>query len=489
MDDLDFGTRTLAFQPGDVRHQVLYRHLRDRILSGYLRATQKLPPTRVLARDLGLARGTVALAYEQLKAEGYAEARVGAGTFVADVQLQRPVVTARAKPLVPSQQPALALRAAKARPGQADVQGASLVPFRAGTAPLDLLPRTALARIAARIMRTSPMDVWGYGPAQGEPQLREVLAAYLRASRGLYVEADRVIITSGTQQALWLMAHVLADPGETVWMEDPGYWGAVEAFERAGLTLTSVPVDGDGLCVDEALRRAPTARLAYVTPTHQFPLGATLSLARRLALLRWAEATGGWIIEDDYDGAFCYRGAPLEPLYALDTAARVLYVGSLSKVLAPAFRIGYIVAPPDLVQPLVEARTAMDRHAPAWMQRTVAAFIEEGHFGRHVRRLRKTGWDRQQAMLAAGTAHLSDVVKLVPSDTGLHLVGFATDPSADDAAMSAAAQSAGLCVKPLSMYYRQVPARRGWVFGYAPFAPADLAWAAQRLGKLWSAVP
>lgn len=489
MDDLDFGKRTLTFGSDDLLHQVLYQHLRDRILGGHLRARQQLPPTRVLARDLNVSRGTVALAYEHLKAEGYAEARVGAGTFVADVPLRQSTAPARAKRPAPPPQRAVAKRASAMRPGQYAVQGAPLVPFRAGTAPLDLLPRTTLARIAARVMRTSPMDVWGYGPAQGEPRLRERLAAYLRTSRGLYVEAEQVIITSGTQQALWLLAHVLADPGEAVWMEDPGYGGAVEAFERAGLALASVPVDGEGLCVDQALRLAPAARLAYVTPTHQFPLGVTLSLARRLALLQWAEATKGWVIEDDYDGAFWYRGAPLEPLYALDTAARVLYVGSLSKILAPAFRIGYIVAPPDLVAPLVQARTAMDRHPPAWMQRTVAAFIEEGHFGRHVRRLRKTGWERQQAMLAAGTTHLSETVTLAPANTGLHLVGLATDPSADDASMSAAAEAAGLSAKPLSMYYRQVPARRGWVFGYAPFAPADLTWAAQRLGRLWSAVP
>lgn len=489
MDDLDLGIRALVFQPGDVRHQVLYLHLRERILNGLLRPGQQLPATRTLARDLGVARGTVALAYEHLKAEGYVDARLGAGTFVADVQLPRCPAPAPAADLVSQGGRDVAQRAFAGRTRHVETEAQVLAPFRAGTAPLDLLPRTDLARIAARIMRTAPMNAWGYGPAQGEPHLRETLAAYLRTARGLHVEADQVIITSGTQQALWVLAHVLADSAESVWMEDPGYWGAVEAFERAGLEVTSVPVDEQGLCVDEGLDRAPFAKIAYVTPTHQFPLGVTLSLPRRLALLRWAEATKAWIIEDDYDGAFWYRGAPPESLYALNTAARVLYMGSLSKIMAPAFRIGYLVAPPDLVKPLVHARAAMDRHSPTWIQHVVATFIEEGHFGRHVRRLRKTGWERQQVMLEAGAAYLSKAAALAPSDAGLHLVGRAVNRSIDDVAMADVAQAAGLCAKPLSQYYRKATAQRGWVFGYAPFAPADLTWAAQRLGKLWTAVP
>ncbi|GAB5521482.1 MAG: PLP-dependent aminotransferase family protein [Rhodothermales bacterium] len=488
MDDLDLGKRTVTFRPGEQRHQAVYQHLRDRILSGHLRPAQQLPPTRTLAEELGVARGTVTLAYEHLKAEGYAEARVGSGTFVADVVLPSPASLPQRHSCAAASPRSISQRAQAAiRPPRFE-QGAGMLPFRVGTAPLDLLPRPELARIAARIMRSAPMEVWGYGPAQGELGLREALAAYLRTARGLAVDAEQIIITAGTQQALWLIAQVLADPDDAVWAEDPGYAGAVEAFEHAGLRVASVPVDDEGLSIARGAARAPNARLAYVTPTHQFPTGATLSLARRLELLQWAEAAGAWIIEDDYDGAFWYRGAPLEPLYTLDASARVLYVGSLSKMLSPAFRIGFLVAPPDLVAPLVHARTAMDRHPPTWMQHTVATFIEEGHFGRHVRRLRKTGFERQHALLDAAEQHFGAICTLAPSDTGLHLVGHANDPAVDDVAMAYAAQAAGLHAKPLSVYYRQEQAQKGWLFGYAPFASADLRWAAQRLAKVWGAI-
>jgi GntR family transcriptional regulator/MocR family aminotransferase len=353
--------------------------------------------------------------------------------------------------------------------------------FRPDIPALDAFPVALWTRVAARRLRRLEPDLLARGDPRGFRPLREEIATYLGAARGVRCEADQIIVVAGSQQGLDLVARLCLDPGDAVWTEDPGYPGARRAFEAAGANVVSVPVDGDGLDVSAAMARAPAARLAFVTPAHQAPLGVAMSITRRLALLDWAAATGAWVLEDDYDSEYRYAGRPLPALQGLDETGRVIYLGTFSKVLFPSLRLGFLVVPPALVDAFAVARAAIDRHAPLMEQAVVADFMAAGHFARHVRRMRTLYAERQAALIQAAERELSDVLDVAPKDAGLQLVGWLRD-HADDRAAAAAAHEAGIETVNLSAYARATTPRPGLILGYAAFTPTRIRTAAARLG-------
>jgi GntR family transcriptional regulator/MocR family aminotransferase len=459
----------------------LYLHLKEAILSGGVAASARLPATRELGRLLGLSRQTVLAAYEQLTAEGYLEGAVGKGTFVS-ASLPAPARSARVDSAAPVDCPLVrplsargeAMAAAMARVRHHD---GPLRTFRASMPGLDLFPFEVWRKLEARHWRRREVPL-GYAGAAGHAPLRELLCAYLKASRGVRCAPEQIIVTAGSQQALYLLAQLLLAPGEGVWLESPGYQGALAPFAVAGARICPVPVDAEGMMVGYAAARYPDARLAFATPSHQLPLGATMSLARRLELLRWAESRRAWIVEDDYDSEYRYTGPPLASLQSLDRKGCVIYVGTLSKVLFPGLRLGYIVAPPGLVEPLTRAKAVVDRHSPIVPQAVLADFIQEGHFARHIRRTRDAYGERRIAMLEALDRRMQGLLVCGPSDAGLDLcVGVANRLPEGEAV--ARALAAGVEVRPLSYYANPgagpdcaVPP--GMLLGFSAFTPAQI---------------
>lgn len=310
-------------------------------------------------------------------------------------------------------------------------------------------------------------EVAGYAP------LREAIAAYLQSARGVVCDASQVIVVNGSQQALDLASRVLLDPGDAVWVEDPGYDGARGAFLAAGAKLAPVEVDAHGLNVRAAIQHAGEARLAYLTPSHQFPLGMTMSLSRRRELLEWASRSGAWIFEDDYDSEFRYTHRPLPALQGLDTNDCVIYSGSFSKVLFPGLRLGYLVVPRTMLDTFLRVRFLTDVHPSTITQAVLADFIAEGHFERHLRRMRRLYHERQQALVRSARLHLADVLQVQPSDGGMHLVGW-LPPGVDDRQATRAARDRGLVVAPLSFFATRRQPRGALVLGYAGLTPKQI---------------
>jgi GntR family transcriptional regulator/MocR family aminotransferase len=480
------GTLGLDRDAGVPLHRQLYEGLREAILSGRLRPGARLPSTRTLAEDLGASRNTVLAAFGQLLAEGYVEGRVGAGTTVASTL---PETLLRAHPEArraerPGRRPRLSRRGALIGTRAAVVRGAPAArPFRPGLPGLEFFPLELWARLVARRWRRVPRQLLDYGDPAGHAPLREAIAAYLREARAVRCEAEQVIVVTGAQQAVDLAARVLLDPGDMAWVEDPGYPGARGALVAAGIRLAPVPVDGEGLDVRRGARQAPGARLVYVTPSHQYPLGVTMSLHRRLALLQWASRSGAWILEDDYDSEYRYAGRPLAALQGLDTAGRVIYAGTFSKVLFPALRLGYLVVPAELVDAFVAARALADRHSPSVTQAALADFIEGGHFARHVRRTRALYAERQAALVRAVGRALRGLLEVTPAEAGMHLLGW-LPAGVDDRAAARAALGHDVDAPPLSAF-RVRPARRGerggLILGYAAYTPREIDDACVRL--------
>src|ERR1051325_1924079 len=446
-------------------HTQLYLQLREAILSGRLPSGTRLPSTRDLARDLGVSRNTALDAYTQLTSEGYLEVHVGDGTYVSR-QLPDELLYVGPAPSRPSggiPEPS-ALGRLGAGPtftfvpiGVADYRGKPR-PFRTSTPALDAFPYRLWSRLLARRWRQSARELLTYGDPAGYAPLRAATAAYLSATRGLRCTADQLILTNGSQHALALAATVLLERGNGAWIEDPGFLGARAVFTSAGATLVPVPVDDEGLHVDAGIDRAPHARMAYVTPSHQYPLGPTLTLRRRLALLQWARRSEAWIIEDDYDSEYRYSGRPLPALQGIDAAERVIYIGTFSKVLFPSIRTGYIVVPRQLVPAFVAARSLSGHPAPALDHAVLCDFIVGGHFARHIHRMRVIYAQRQRALVAAAARELEGLLELEPSEAGMHLIGW-LPPGIDDERAYKAALEAGVEVTPLSAYAIERPAR------------------------------
>ena len=457
-------------QPTPLYRQ-LYAALRRSILEGGLGPGTRLPSTRVIAFELGISRNTVVLAFDQLMAEGYLTGAPRSGTRVAAALplpgRTRPTGTTRPSAGLSSRGRSLAgLRARTSAKG-----GTEPRPFRAGVPALDEFPRELWARLTARRWRRPPM--LGYGEIAGYGPLREAIAEYVRAGRGARCSPDQIIVVSGSQQGIDLAARLLLDPGDVVWMEEPGYAGARIALSAAGATLVPVTVDAEGLVVERGRMVAPRARMAYVSPSHQYPLGVTMSAPRRLDLLRWATEAGSWVLEDDYDSEFRYDARPLGCLQGMDDGGRVVYIGTFSKTMVPALRLGYLIVPEPLVDAFMAARAAADRHSPTLEQAVLADFVAEGHFARHVRRMRRLYAERQQVLVAAVREELRDRVEIAPSPAGMHLVAWLR-PGEDDQQVSASALQAGVEASPLSWYAESRLERGGLVLGWAAYPPDQI---------------
>jgi GntR family transcriptional regulator/MocR family aminotransferase len=490
----------LDLEAAEPLHRQIYEGVRAGILAGRFAANARLPSTRVLASELGVARNTVVLAFEQLAAEGYLGARRGGGTRVRAavpdslISVHAPrraprVVRETLRPANESVRANLPARFAQlvARNPEIGVRrDGAIVPFALGMPAIDAFPFELWARLTARRWRSGAVFL-GSAATAGDEALRTAIAAYVTSSRGARCTPEQVFIVSGAQQALDLSARVLLEPGDPVWMEDPGYAGARAALAGAGARVIDVPVDGEGMDVSTGEREAPDARLAYVTPSHQYPLGTVMSASRRLSLLNWARRVNGWVLEDDYDSEFRYAGRPIPSLQGLDAerggAARVLYIGTFSKTLAPALRLGYLIVPDELVDVFRVARAIAGGHAPTLEQGVLADFIGEGHYMRHVRRVRALCAERQQVLLEAARAEIDDAMQLAPDAAGLHVVGWLA-PGAKDAEVAEAAVRAGVDATPLSAYSSAPPHRGALLLGYAAFDEKEIRAGVRKLARV-----
>jgi GntR family transcriptional regulator/MocR family aminotransferase len=474
------------FTPDQNRHQAVFDRLRQGILAGTLPVGARLPPTRALAEELGVARQTVVLAYERLASEGYVRARTGSGTFVA-----AELPDAAPDPAVPPPTAAssLSLRGQRlaAVPASAAPREAGVGTLLAGGLPApDLFPKEAWARCAARVLKSMSSELTGYPPPQGLMELRTQIAAHLAATRGLLADPANIVVTAGTQQALRIAAELLLDPDDTAWIEDPGYIAGRGALLAAGAEPVAVPSDAEGLDVAAGIERAPDARLALVAPSHATPLGGALPIGRRLALLDWAGRANAWILEDDCDSEFRWSGHPLPPLATLDRAGRVIYCGTFSKTLAPALRLGFAVVPAPLVAAFVRLGTLMDRGIDAFNQAVLADFMHQGLLAPHVRRMR-TEYGRRRAALLSALARYAPLIAPIPAPGGLHMVGRLADELNEEAAVRRCRER-GLAVSPLDAYYAGPARMRGLVMGFAGTPSALAADTARRLQAALRAV-
>lgn len=486
----------------------LYEALRQRVLDGRLVSGTRLPATRDLAAALSISRNSVVRAYDQLYAEGFIESRVGDGTYVAQLPMPKKLFTQVSTGFSTGLSPGLSTKWADLpehlddevihSTGLARVKNHHLPQppsgppraFRVGVPAFDLFPFEVWAKLNGAFWRKPDLEQLCYGDPAGDGRLRGLIAAYLRSSRGMQCTAEQIVITSGAQQAISLCAQLLVEPGDGVAVENPGYRAAGHAFALAGGRLQGVPVDSEGLDC-QVLNALHDCRVAYVTPSHQYPLGVVMSLARRLELLAWAERTGGWIVEDDYDGEYRYSGAPLSPLAALDRSGRVLYVGTFGKVAFPALRLGYLVLPAALVQAFTRRRAVDMRHSEVSTQAVMAEFMAAGHFQRHIRRMRRAALNRRNALLAGWPDGLPGVGALPSVAAGLHLT-VRVDSLAREQALLAQARAVEVEITGLSSYWlagTSPPADQhaGLVMGFAAVPEAAIAQALARLRQVWQA--
>lgn len=459
----------------------IYRSLRGAILQRRLAPGARLPSTRSLASDLAVSRNTVEEAFSRLRAEGFIERRTGDGTYVATLDR---VLEHEPSPRTPAPFAGrrLSARAAFFTPSSFSADPSVPRAFSGGSAEVDAFPLDLWRGLVARTLRRAGRRSLGYGDPAGYGPLREAIASHVATSRGVVCEPEQVIVLTSSQQALDLAIRVLTDPGDAVWLEEPGYPGARAAFTTNGARIVPVPVDGEGLRVSEGVRAAPGARLAYVTPSHQYPLGVTMSLERRLELLDWARGCGAWIIEDDYDAEFRYDGRSPAAIQGIDADARVVYTGTFSKVLFPSIRLAYAIVPLDLVAPFTIARGLLDGHTALLSQMVLADFFAEGHLGVHVRRLRGLYRERRDVLVDETGRSLHGRVRLGPADGGMHVVAYLADTE-DDVRAAACAADAGVDVHPLARYYCGAPTARGLVLGYGALAPAAIRAGVQALAR------
>jgi GntR family transcriptional regulator/MocR family aminotransferase len=439
----------------------LYRGIRDAILSGTLPPESRVPSTRDLAQSEGVARNIALRVYEQLLSEGYLVQRRGAGTYVAPelpATLLTRLRTTPATPTAPPAPPRLSRRGQRLLPlaptTWAPVTPAVAVDFRYGPTALDDFPRQIWRRLLSRAARETAASHLDYGAPTGLPELREAICDYLTHSRAVSCRPEQVIVVHGSQQALALTGEVLLDAGDRVVVEEPGYPGATFSFWAAGAKVVPGAVGPEGLDVRAHAASMRRVRLAYVTPSHQFPTGVIMTLARRLALLEWAERTGAWIFEDDYDSEFRYGVRPVESLQGLDRHDRVIYAGTFSKVLFPSLRLGYLVIPPALVDPFRAAKALADTGTGGLEQRALARFIRDGHFDRHLRRVRARNGQRRAALVAALHERAGDRVEVLGANAGLHvMLRLRNVPLADESELIADAERAGVRVYSPVRYY------------------------------------
>jgi GntR family transcriptional regulator/MocR family aminotransferase len=471
MDLPDF--KSLTDQESPIYLQ-LYWRFRNAIATGKLIPGDRVPSIRSLASELNLARGTVEAAYQMLTSEGYLIGRGPAGTVVS------PQLDGRIGATTPVGSTALH------RPSQVKTPG--FRPLQLGLPALDAFPRKTWVRLAGRNLRAMNADDMVNSDPNGYEPLRRAIAAYLAVSRGIACTPDQVFVTAGYRGALELIRRTLFQPGDTGWFEDPGYLHARRFLEDAGMRLTPLPVDDNGLNVEAGLRQAVNARFAVVTPTHQSPSGIALSLPRRLALLEWAQAQRAWIVEDDYDSEFRYDGRPLAPLKSLDHGGRVLYAGTFSKVLYPGLRLAYLVVPE---QEIGKFRNSMAQlgSSPLLFQATVADFMEQGHFARHIKKMRSLYATRRDYLVQALAQVFGGVLQVPDRAGGIHVLAY-LKPKYNDKALAAAANADGLAVMALSEWHIRRRSPVGLLMGFANIATPEQAQEQVRwLKKILDALP
>jgi GntR family transcriptional regulator/MocR family aminotransferase len=455
--------------------------VRAAVLSGALRPGTRLPSSRAMASRLGVARASVVAAYEQLLAEGAVECRHGAGTFVSgdliDLAGPRRRVAARpARPRVPA--PAQAF-------GDFERAAASTEerPFNTGRTLIDARTAEIWRRLTHRAVRSLGRNDLGYTDPRGLMELRQGICDYLQAARSVRCEPQQIVVTAGTQHALDIAIRVLLAPGDDVWVEDPGYPLTHDQLILAKVRPRPIPVDAHGIVVHAGVRAAPQARAAFVTPSHQFPTGVALSMARRLELLAWARRSGAFIVEDDYTSEFRYSGSPLASLQGLDDDERVIYVGTLNKALFPGLRIGYAVVPQALLAAFTSARYLIDRQPPTLTQVVAADFLQQGHFAAHIRRMRQMYREQRDALAATLARRASGHLDVAVPDQGMHLVAY-LDDRISDREIEAAAKETGIIVRAISRFYRGARPRSGVMLGFSGFPRTLIVPAAARFATL-----
>ena len=461
----DDGTRTLQAQ--------LHAHLRAAVLNGTLAAGTKLPASRMLALQQGVSRNTVLAAYDQLMAEGYLETRRGAGTFVAaDLPDDFIKTEKRLNRSAPT---------SSALAGQSDHRGRPT-----GLPAVDAFPMDIWARINSSVWRRADRTLLRHTDTMGYRPLRDAIASYLASARNVRATADQIIITSGLQQGMTLITESVMTANDTTILEDPGYGGLLRTARACTPKLAYVPVDSLGACVPKTTHKNS---LLVVSPSHQYPLGITMPTSRRLELIKWARATSSLILEDDYDSEFRYEGRPLNSLQGMSNGEHVIYGGTFSKTIFPALRLGYLVLPPHLVGPIMKRREATDSFPSIMPQLALTSFISEGHFARHIRRLRKIHATRQENFASSFNEQLSRYFTLIPSPAGLDMVAFPTEilkksRSKQDTNWADAAYSAGLSALPLSKTYRAAKPQHGLLLGFANAPPEENSQAITKLAHI-----
>jgi GntR family transcriptional regulator/MocR family aminotransferase len=450
-------------------HRQLYEALRRAMLEGQLSAGDRLPSSRELSQDLSLSRNTIVAALGQLSVEGYLVSRVGSGTFVNNNVPLSPALRHSAPP----HQAAALSRRGQALSTTFLASQLEIQPFTPGVADFSAFPVALWQRLQNKHWRMTYPEMLDYSYAGGYAPLRRAVADYLRVSRSVPLDAGQVIITSGTQQSLELCAHLLADHGDTVWLEDPAYWGAAKAFMATGLRTHAVAVDRHGIA-PQATDEATPPRLIYVTPSHQYPTGAVMSLVRRQQILEIARRHKSWVLEDDYDSEFRFSGPPISSLAGLDTGERVLYLGSFSKVLYPGLKLGYLVVPKRLAEAFKQAHYDLNRPGQMPLQAALAEFIEMGHFASALRKARQSYAERRHCLLQALKPCLGEQAYISGAEQGLHLCLHLPE-AVDDQALAERILKSGLTVRPLSAYCLQRQDAKGLVIGYGYALLGDIA--------------
>lgn len=466
----------------------LYDWFRAAIAEGKMRPGQRLPSTRSMALELQVSRISVFNAYEQLRSEGYLETFVGSGTSVARAipdDALRPSPAGRGKVQVHGDSLPRRMSARGVLLSKLSFEPwlHSLGPFRVSLPALDHFPINIWSKLLAQHSQRQSRGIMAYGDTLGYLPFREAIAEYLAVFRGVRCDPSQILVTSGSQQALQIAAQVLLDPGDRLLVEEPGYPGARLAFLSVGVQPAPVPVDDNGIVVPQLRGQGRSGRVVYVTPSHQYPLGMTMGAARRMSLLKWAIQSGSWIIEDDYDSEYRFGSRPIASLQGLDTSARVIYIGTFSKVLFPALRIGYMVLPKDLVPSFSAALDASAISSSTLYQSVLTDFIREGHFARHVRRMRMLYIDRRKTLINAVETYMKRNVEVKGDDAGMHLVVL-LPVGVDDVAVSREAAHNGISAMPLSSCYIKPPDRGGLILGYAGVSPRRIREGVQKLALI-----
>ena len=459
-------------------YRQIYESIRQAILNGELQPKTRLPATRLLAKQFGVARMTVITAYEQLFAEGYLEGKTGSGTFVA-AHLPEDFLYAE-RPKRRKKQTENVERTVKlSNFGKHLAENSEMIlrryntinviPFRHGIPAIDEFPFDVWTKISNKQAKSAHSKMFGYGNAAGFAPLREAIAAHLSTSRGVNCTTEQIIITNGTQQTLDLISSIFVSNKDEVCLEDPGYFGARDIFSAIGAKIVPIPIDAEGFDVQKAQKLSRKPRLIYVTPSHQYPLGITMSLARRMNLLEWARETESFIIEDDYDSEYRYAGRPLASLQGLDRNGRVIYIGTFSKTVFPALRLGFLVAPKDLIDVFATAKALRDWHSPQIDQAVLAEFIADGHFAKHLRKMRGIYEKRQQILVSESKKHLAGMLEVAPSPIGMHLIGWLPEGVDAIPIFIEALLNHHLQLAPISASCINQTLRGGLLLGYTAF--------------------